>query len=152
MGIKMKQVNLAGIRVYMGTLTDGVNVHEALAETAVAHHIHTATFSLLGGLHEVTLTAYDFEQQRRLDPLTWQQPLEIVSGQGTISQLDGQPHVHLHLTLAFPDENAPHSITVIGGHAAHALAFAVEFTLAAYDGDPVHRALHAGTGLKLWTI
>jgi predicted DNA-binding protein with PD1-like motif len=148
----MRQVNPQGTRVFMGTLTGKANVHEALAQLAQQHAVQTATFELLGGLHEVELTAYDFEQKRRLAPLVWQRPLEIIAGHGTISQLDGQPHVHLHLTLAFRDEAAPQGITVIGGHAARAMAFAVEFTLTAYDGDPVHRAIHQGTGLMLWQI
>ncbi|NJN55346.1 MAG: hypothetical protein HC804_11645 [Anaerolineae bacterium] len=59
MPISLQQVNEGGTAVYMGTLTGGDNVHEAL--TAVAHqqHIQTATVDLLGGLHEVELTAYD---------------------------------------------------------------------------------------------
>ena len=134
----------------MGTLTDGVAIHEALAETAVLHNIHTATFELLGGLHEVELTAYDFHAQVRLEPIVFKRPLEIIAGHGTISQLDGKPHVHLHLSLSFRDEAAPHGIVVVGGHAACAIAFAVEFTLTAYDGPPMQRAHHEGTGLMLW--
>ncbi len=148
--ISLRQVNPHGSRVFMGTLTDGVNIHDALAETAVSHHIHTATFELLGGLHEVELTAYDFVAQRRLEPVLVKRPLEIIAGHGTISQLDGKPHVHLHLTLSCRDEAAPFGIAVIGGHVARAHAFAVEFTLTAYDGPPMQRAHHAGTGLMLW--
>lgn len=146
--IAIRQVNPHGSRVFMGTLTDGVNVHEALAETAVSHHILTATFELLGGLHEVELTAYDFVAQQRLAAVVVKRPLEIIAGHGTISQLHGQPHVHLHLALSYRDEAG--NIIVIGGHAARAHAFAVEFTLTAYDGSPMHRAHHAGTGLMLW--
>jgi predicted DNA-binding protein with PD1-like motif len=43
-------------------------------------------------------------------------------------------------------------VVVIGGHAASAKAFAVEFTLTTYDGVPVQRAMHEGTGLKLWDL
>jgi predicted DNA-binding protein with PD1-like motif len=149
--VSCKQVNAEGIRVFMGTFTGGVDVHGALAKTAVSHHITTATFTLLGGLHEAAFTAYDFEKQKRLEPIVLKRPLEIVSGHGTISLLDGAPHVHMHLSVSFRDEAYPHGMGLVGGHVAQASAFAVEFTLTAYDGEPMHREIHEGTGLKLWT-
>ena len=145
-----KQVNPAGLRVFMGTMTGGVDVHMALAETAVSNHIAVATFELLGGLHEIELTAYDFEQQKRLEPIVLKRPLEIVSGHGTISLLDDQPHIHMHLSVSFRDDAYPHGIGMVGGHIAKAVAFAVEFTLTAYDGEPMHRAMDEKTGLMLW--
>lgn len=144
------QVNPNGIRVFMGTITGAANIHEALADFARQHHIQTAAFEMLGGLHEVELTAYDFEKQERQRPLKFQKPCEIIAGQGTISLLAGQPHIHIHMTLAFRDDKMAHGIAVIGGHVSQAAAFAVEFTLTAYEGRPIHRALHPGTGLQLW--
>ncbi|MCL4871183.1 MAG: DNA-binding protein [Anaerolineae bacterium] len=146
----MKQVNLTRTRVFMGRLTGGVEVVGALAAAAAAHQVQSGTLELLGGLHEVELTTYDFVTQQRLKPLVWQRPLEIIAGHGTISLLTGQPHVHLHLTLAFRDDAAAAGITVIGGHCGRALAFAVEFTLTAYDGNPMQRTWHEETGLMLW--
>lgn len=145
-----KQVNLTGSRVFMGTLTGGIGIHEALAQTAVSHQITAATFELLGGLQEVIFTAYDFERQERLVPIVLKRPSEIVSGHGTISLLDEQPHVHMHLSVSFRDVAYPHGIGMVGGHVTQASAFAVEFTLSAYDGAPMNRVLHEGTGLKLW--
>lgn len=155
--IKSRQIARDGVRVFMGTITGGDDVHHALVETAVRHNIHTATFELLGGLHEVVLTAYDFERQVRMEPLAFKRPLEIIAGHGTISQLEGKHHVHLHLTLSFRDESArnesaPHDVVVVGGHAAKALAFAVEFTLWGYDGTAVSRSLDEETGLMLWDL
>ncbi|MDW8318974.1 MAG: hypothetical protein RMN53_14170 [Anaerolineae bacterium] len=74
----------------------------------------------------------------------------IVAGHGTVSRLDGRPHVHLHLVLAWRDDAAPHGVALVGGHAARALAFAVEFTLTAYDGVPMERRPDPTTGLALW--
>ena len=151
--VRIQHVNPAGTQVFMGTLTDGTAIHDALAAVAVECGIQTATFELLGGLSEATFTAYDFTTQTRHAPRTFHnRALEIVSGHGTISQLDGKPHVHIHTTLAFQDESQPHGIALVGGHLAHGVAFAVEFTLTTYLGNPVHRKLHQGTGLKLWHL
>jgi predicted DNA-binding protein with PD1-like motif len=152
MSITLRHVNPLATRVFMGTLTDNVLIHEALAQVARTQHIHTATFELLGGLHEVELTAYDFVTQTRLKPLMFRGAMEIVSAHGTIALLDGQPHIHTHMTLAWRDETAPQGIVMIGGHVARAMAFAVEFTLTAYEGASVHRATHASTGLNLWDL
>ncbi len=152
MAVSLAQVNAQATRVFMGTLTDGEAVHVALAHIAQEKNIDAATFELLGGLSEVELSAYDFAHQIRQESLVFKRPLEILSGHGTISRLDGQPHIHTHLTLSFRDPNAPHGIAIIGGHAVQAIAFAVEFTLTAYDGRPINRARHAATGLQLWEI
>ena len=148
----IKQVNTSGSRVFMGTLTDNADVHASLIEVAEKHGIQTATFELLGGLREVEFRAFDFDSQQRKAPLHFKRALEIVAGHGTISMLDGKPHVHLHLAVAYQDSESLNGIVVLAGHAAKATAFAIEFTLTAYDGNPVHRSLDKGTGLMLWNL
>lgn len=152
MTVKARQVNPSGTRVFMGTITDKMAIHDAIAEIAGANVITTASFDLLGGVHLVELSAYDFERQERLAPIIVERPMEIISGHGTISRLDDDLHVHLHMSLAYRDASSPTGIQVIAGHVAKAIAYAVEFTLTAYDGSPMHRAEHPGTGLKLWDV
>lgn len=152
MTVTLQPVNPAGTRAFMGTLTDHADVHASLAEVARTLKVSAGAFELLGGLTAVEFSEYDFVTQHRKPPLIFERALEIVSGHGTLSLLDGEPFVHLHLVCAFRDESAPHGIVIVGGHAARAVAFAVEFTLTAYDGAPVHRMLHADTGLKLWHL
>jgi len=148
----IKQVNPSGTRVFMGTITNDAEVHASFLEVAEKQGIQTATFDLLGGLHEVEFRAFDFDSQQRKAPLSFKRALEIVSGHGTISMLDAKPHVHLHVVVAYQDPQAPNGIVVLAGHCAKATAFAIEFTLTAYDGNPVHRAKHEGTGLILWDL
>ena len=152
MPISLARVNAEATRVFMGTLTNGEAVHAAFAQIARERNIYAATFDMLGGLTEVELSEYDFVNQVRGESLVFRRPLEILSGHGTISRLNGEPHVHTHLALSFRDPAAPRGIAVIGGHAVRAVAFAVEFTLTVYDGTAVNRAMHAGTGLQLWEI
>lgn len=150
MSLTLQHVNPAGSRVYQGTLTGGQAVHDALADLMHRLHITAGTVDMLGGLLEVELTSYDFIRQVRRAPLVLSQPLEIVAGHATLSWLDDQPQVHLHVALAYADEAAAQGIAIVGGHAVRALAFAVEFTLWAHDGPPVRRAPHPLTGLSLW--
>lgn len=152
MTITLQHVNPQFTRTFMGTLTDNADVHASLTEVAEKHNIQTATFELLGGLREVEFRAFDFDSQQRKAPLNFKRALEIVAGHGTISILDNKPHVHLHLAVAYQDSESPNGIVVLAGHASKAIAFAIEFTLTAYDGNPVHRAKHEGTGLMLWNL
>ena len=153
MGISLAHVNTKATRVFMGTITDEEYIHDALAKIAKKENIQAGTFELLGGITSVELSEYNFRTRERNPSLFFFRPLEILSGHGTISVLDGEPHVHLHLTLSYQDEEANDTgVVVIGGHVIQAKAFAVEFTLTAYDGVPVHRKMHEGTGLKLWNL
>ncbi len=151
--ITLSHINTQATRVFMGTLTDEEYIHDALVKIARKENIQAATFELLGGITSVELSEYNFQTRQRNPSLFYFRPMEIISGHGTISMLDGEPYVHVHLTLSYQDEDANDAgIVVIGGHASKAKAFAVEFTLTAYDGVPVHRKMHEGTGLKLWDL
>lgn len=152
MAITLQHVNPSSTRVFMGTLTDDADVHASLNEVAEKHEIQTATFNLLGGLREVEFRAFDFDSQQRKTPLHFKRALEIVAGHGTIAMLDNKPHIHLHLAVAYQDSESPNEIVVLAGHVTKAIAFAIEFTLTAYDGNPVHRAMDEGTGLMLWDL
>jgi len=152
MTISLAHINTQSTRVFMGTLTNGEAIHASFAKIANAEKIHAATCEMLGGLTEVEFTEYDFINKIRKPSLVFARPLEILSGHGTISRLNDEPHVHTHLTLSFRDESAPNGISIIGGHAARAIVFAVEFTLTVYDGVPVNRSMHEGTGLQLWSL
>jgi len=153
MTITISHVNPSNTRVFMGTITDDSDIHISLVEVAEKHGIQAATFELLGGLREVEFRAFDFDSQQRKAPLHFKRALEIVAGHGTISMLDNKPHVHLHLAVAYQDSGtSPNGIVVLAGHCAKATAFAVEFTLTVYDGNPVHRSKHEGTGLMLWDL
>ncbi|HSG42855.1 MAG TPA: PPC domain-containing DNA-binding protein [Anaerolineales bacterium] len=152
MTVTLQQVNPTRTRVYMGTITDDADVHASLLTVAEKHGIQTATFELLGGLREVEFRAFEFDSLQRKAPLHFQRALEIVTGHGTISMLEGKPHVHLHLAVAYQDVEAPNRVVVLAGHCAKAVAFAIEFTLTAYEDNTVHRAKHEGTGLMLWDL
>ena len=153
MTISLAHVNTQSTRVFMGTITAEEYIHDALAKIAKTENIQAATFELLGGITSVELSEYNFQTRERNPSLFFFRPLEILSGHGTISLLDGEPQVHFHLTLSYQDEEANDTgVVVIGGHVIQAKAFAVEFTLTAYDGVPVHRKMHEGTGLKLWNL
>ena len=150
--VHIRQVNPAGMRVFFGTITSGESIHQAMVTVATTHNITTATFKLLGGLQSIEFTAYDFVKQTRHEPMVIETAMEIVGGHGTISLLEGAIHTHMHLVVSYRDEQSPTGVHIVGGHVAKANAFAVEFSLMAYDGVPVERGFNPETGLQLWDL
>jgi predicted DNA-binding protein with PD1-like motif len=138
--------------VFMGTLTDGVLLHDSLKAVARKHLIDTATFDLLGGLREATFTPCEFASHTASDPLIIAQPLEIVAGHGTISLMDDDLHVHCHVSASVRNADALYGIAMVGGHVTRAICTVVEFTLTVYDGAPLERITDDTTGLKLWDV
>ena len=84
MPVGMRPVNPQGPRVFMGTITGDANLHEAILACCRAHDVQCGTVEMLGGLREAQFTAYDFERQERLAPITVKGALEIVAGHGSI--------------------------------------------------------------------
>lgn len=148
MTIRLQAFGPVSTQIYAGTLTGGERVHEALATVATRHAIHAGIVHLLGGLSSVSFTAYDFITKTRHPAQTFEGVLEIVGGHGTISLLEGDPSIHLHLMVAQRDA---HGATFIsGGHCSDARAFAVEFVLHAFDQQVFSRVPDELTGLALW--
>ncbi|GAB1422404.1 DUF296 domain-containing protein [Anaerolineales bacterium] len=136
----------------MGHISQRADLHKALGKAAQYFGVRTGKIELLGGLHRVSFSAYNFEKQERLPSIVVEGANEIVGGHGTISELDGDLHIHLHLSIAYRDEKATSGIQVVGGHVAAAEVYAVEFIMTAYDGEGVHREEDALTGVKLWSL
>jgi uncharacterized protein len=150
--INIQQVNTIGTRVYMGTLTDGEELHPAMTSIAKALNVGAATFQLLGELSDIEFSEFDVRQQRHTAIGRLKRKTEIIGGHGTISLLNGEPYLHVHLIVSTGRAPRYYPIAAFGGHVARAVIFAAEFTLTCYDGVPVHNAIHPSTGLVLWHV
>lgn len=139
-------------RVLAVVLCDGADLHQALTEIAMTHHITAAIVHMLGGLREVALVETDVATGQKKPPLVFRRHLEIIGGSGMISLYNQTPHIHLHLTLAYQDAEHLHGVTVIGGHVAYATAHAVEALIHCYDGLALIRQPDRRTGLPLWSL
>lgn len=151
MSVTVKPVAARGERAFMGAITGGERLHDALARVARALDISAAVVHPLGGLTEVEFRRRDFLTGEDRPPLRVPAACEIVGGHATISWQDGQPSVHAHLIVTYPDASAPNGAAVAAGHVIEAACFAVEFTLLAFDGDGISRAFSAEAGFAVWS-
>lgn len=145
MGIRIQQVNAQGMRVYMGTILNE-ELHPAIARLMIELNVRAGSVQCIGGLTDIEFRSYDILTKTRRPPIMFSGTLDVVSSHGHLSYQDGSPHVHLHATVTVPNSG----VWVAGGHVQRAMAFAVEFTMWAYDGEDLIRRFDEETGLSLW--
>jgi predicted DNA-binding protein with PD1-like motif len=103
------------------------SVKESLLSVVKQEDIAAASVTGLGALKDFTLGYFqpdigEYKQDQ------FDKPHELTNATGVITQQDGQPHIHLHATLAGPEHEA------IGGHLHEGvIAAAGEFFLTPFD-------------------
>ncbi len=131
---------------FIGRLPKDGDLLESLGALCRERECTRGSVQLIGALQRARLGFYLQQEQRYLTHDVAANS-EILVGLGNISLKDGQPFVHLHLTLGL--ENG----TVLGGHAmTGCIVFAAEVVLQPLDGEPLVRELDAPTGLPLWKV
>lgn len=98
----------------------------------------------VGGAVRASLRYYDQTKKEWLD-IEVDKQLEVVSMLGNVSLLNGEPIVHIHITLSDEEGNC------YGGHvAANTIVFNMEILLTTLSGPAVTRKLDPDTKLTLW--
>jgi predicted DNA-binding protein with PD1-like motif len=103
-----------------------------------------ATITVIGALSRASLGFY-LQDEHRYVSHEVDKPVEVLAGLGSVSLKEGQPFVHLHLTLS----NATGA--ALGGHAMPGCRiFAAEAAIQTAEGPEKHRVFDEATGLFLW--
>ncbi len=137
-------------RVVMGRLELGEPVVDGLAQLARFEKIDAGFVRAQGAIEAVQLLRYDAARKRYV-PLASvggiDGPWELVSLQGSISLLRGQPDVRVWAVVAAAPAGVP---LVYGGRLGGARAVYVEFAVDVCDDGDLERKDDAATGLPLW--
>ena len=98
----------------------------------------------LGAISEATFRFLDPATKKYVDK-TFAEQMEITNLTGNISQKDGKPYLHLHITASRRDYSC------IGGHLLQArINGACELYLEAFPGQYIGRVADPETGLNLY--
>lgn len=125
-------------------LETGDDLYEAITQYVVLNDIRTASITFLGAVRRASLRYYNQDEKRYID-FDVNKHLEIVSGVGNVSVLEGAPFVHIH--AAFADESG----AAFGGHVNNGTeVFLCEVTIAQLDGLAPVRQLDEQSGLMVW--
>jgi len=140
----MQAHRLTGGTVHLLRLSHGADLYDEMSRFVIDNDIRAATVTFLGAVQRASLRYYDQEAGEYRD-FVIDEPLEVVSGVGNVSLLDGRPFLHIHAALADARGHAH------GGHVNTGTAvFALEATIQELEGEPPIRLPDDCTGLTLW--
>ena len=131
-------------RVHLLRVPTGEDLLGYLEAFVAANGITAAWLSYLGAVQSAALRYYDQNEKEYCD-FHIHQHLEVVSGTGNVSLLNGEPFIHSHAVLADSSGRA------FGGHVNHGCeVWALEVKIEEYQGSPPQRLFDEATGLSLW--
>jgi len=130
--------------LFVLSLDNHVEVVEALAAFCSEKGILAGSVNGLGAVGEATFRFLDPATMKYVDK-TFTEQMEITSLIGNISQKDGMPYLHLHLTASRRDYSC------IGGHLLTArINGACELFVESYPEQYVGRRVDVETGLNMY--
>ncbi len=130
--------------VHLIRLNTDADLLDGITAFAEENEITTAWLTYLGAVRRASLRYYDQEEQEYRD-FVIEEPLEVVSGVGNVSIVEGRPFVHTH--AAFADSAG----AAFGGHLnTGTIVWAIEIRLQRLLGPDIVRLPDDCTSLDLW--
>lgn len=96
-------------QVYILSIENHSSIIEALTDFVIRNRIPAGEIHGIGAVSEATLRFFDPESKQYADK-TFREQLEVTNLSGNISEADGKPLLHLHVTLGRKD------YTSLAGH------------------------------------
>lgn len=128
---------------YIVSVQDKAGLLDTLTDFVVSQRIKAGQITGLGATNEATLRFYDLTTKEYVDK-TFTEQMEISNLTGNISEVDGKPVLHMHITLGRSDYSA------IAGHLMDAkIRGAGEFFVYPLDAKIV-KVKNEDTGLNLY--
>ncbi len=133
-------------KFFFERLPHGADLFESIRDVFRKNGGRMGFFTAVGAVKNARIAFYDQDKKEYLDTVI-NDPAEILSCVGNISEIDGDVSVHAHITLGYRDAAAR------GGHLLEGTTiFACELFGVVLEGDVLHRKFDEVTGLKLWDI
>ena len=130
---------------YMVRIDVGEEILQSLKDLCEKEGIRLAQVSAIGAVDRAAVGVYDLAEQKYHEE-NLEGFMEIANLSGSVTEMNGQPYIHLHVTLA-DQKNVLH-----GGHAISLRVGATcEMFVRALDGA-VTREKNADLGINLWKL
>ncbi|WP_312390117.1 DNA-binding protein [Chryseobacterium sp.] len=94
---------------YIVSLDDKSSIVEALTDFVTNQHVQAGEITGIGAVNEATLRFFDPATKKYVDK-TFNEQMEISNITGNVSEVEGKPMLHLHITLGRQD------YTALAGH------------------------------------
>ena len=130
---------------YVIRMDRGEEIVSCLDRFCRQEDIHLAHVQAIGAVDRAEVGLYDVETKAYRKQF-FREPLEMTSLLGTVTRKDGQPYLHLHVTLTDA------SMLAHGGHAnSLTISGTCEMIVTVLEGD-VERCPDEATGLNLFSF
>jgi len=133
---------VSGGREFVARLDHGADWREEIESLAADEGIDAAWFVGMGAVQDAELWYYD-QDDFEYKAARFEEPLEVAACVGNLSELDGEPFAHTHVTLSRRSGQA------LAGHLDRATVFAGELYVRELDTELV-REHDDATDLDLW--
>lgn len=127
-------------QAYMIILAPNEPVIATLTQFCIDHEIENGQLSGIGAIKEIELGAYLLDKQVYVKQ-TFDDIYELVSAQGNIALKNGQPFIHMHITIG------DHDLNVKGGHLFEAKVGVVAEFYLRKSNTQIYRELDPAIGL-----
>ena len=128
---------------YVLKLSPGEEVIECLTQLVSRENVRLGTVSALGAANDVTIGIFDTAQKKYYSR-RYQGDYEISALVGNVTRKDGEPYLHLHVTIGNPVTGEVHA-----GHLSSCtISATLELFLQVWDGE-VERKFSREIGLNL---
>jgi len=129
---------------YVIRMDRGEEIISSLSDFCKAEHVKLGSVQALGAADHAVIGLYHVGA-RQYRKHTFEGPMEITSLLGNISTKDGEPYLHLHITLCRDD------MSVIGGHLNECrISATCEMFVQVLDGTVERKLDEKVTGLNLY--
>lgn len=126
----------------MVRLDEGQELLGTLTELARTHGLKAGI--VVSGIGMLRRSRLGYWNGHEYEPMVLDRPHELVALHGSIAEMDGAPHVHLHVGLAGPDHR------MVGGHLLEGTIGVVgELLLESFDDVRFGRTFDPAQNLKL---
>jgi len=132
-----------GNKTFLARLKHGDDLVQAIKDAFDSAGIRMGVFMAIGAVKKAKIAFYD-QQERIYREKLVEEPAEILSCVGNVSEKDGETFVHAHITLGMGDGSTK------GGHLLEGTTiFACELYCVALEGEQLKRQFDDVTGLML---
>ncbi len=136
----------------MGYLAPGEDLIQGFKKVCQFHNVTSGTISCIGSLSKVEIVQLNYEDHKMLysNPIIWDTPVELLSGNGFIG-LDDNSDLDIHFHGVFVD----HRKTISGGHfleGGNPVAITIEFTILVSEAIQPVREFNKPLGFRLFNF
>ena len=129
---------------YVLRLDPGEEIVSSLTRLAADENVHLASVSAIGAASDVTIGIFDPDEKQYYSR-RYQGAYEISALVGSVTRKEGEPYLHLHITIGNPVTGQVHA-----GHLTSCtISATLELFLQVWDGE-VGRKFSDQVGLNLF--